>query len=404
MHYIGIDIAKYNHVVGVLKKDGTPVGNARSFTNDFEGFSDLLRRLAELKVRADDSIVVMEATGHYWMALYVFLVDHGFDVAVVNPALINAFRKSDTLRKTKTDAIDAFLIAKFAKEKEITASPATIEATDGLKQLTRYRRHLVKEQTMLKNKCTAVIDRVFPEFGSLFSDMYGGAAKALLKADPTPAGIAATDIRTITKRIKEGSKGRLGREKAKKVKAAAKDSVGVQFASSTLAFEISHIVALIEHLDNQLDELEAEISRLLEETPGKWLTTIPGIGDTYAAIIMGELGDAERFESPKKVIAFAGIDASKNDSGQFESSGNRMSKAGSPYLRYALIEAADKARIYDPYFGDYYDSMVARGKHHLVALSGVARKLAGVVLTLMKEQRAYEPRPSIQSAKPEDVR
>ncbi len=163
MHYIGIDIAKYNHVVGVLKKDGTPVGNARSFTNDFEGFSDLLRRLAELKVRADDSIVVMEATGHYWMALYVFLVDHGFDVAVVNPALINAFRKSDTLRKTKTNAIDAFLIAKFAKEKEITASPATIEATDGLKQLTRYRRHLVKEQTMLKNKCTAVIDRVFPE-------------------------------------------------------------------------------------------------------------------------------------------------------------------------------------------------------------------------------------------------
>lgn len=123
MHYIGIDIAKYNHVVGVLKKDGTPVGNARSFTNDFEGFSDLLLRLAELKVKADDSIVVMEATGHYWMALYVFLVDHGFDVAVVNPALINAFRKSDTLRKTKTDAIDAFLIAKFAKEKEITASP-----------------------------------------------------------------------------------------------------------------------------------------------------------------------------------------------------------------------------------------------------------------------------------------
>lgn len=260
MHYIGIDIAKHKHVVGVLKRDGAPVGNARPFTNDFEGFSDLLRRLAELKVRADESIIVMEAAGHYWMALYVFLVDHGFDVAVVNPALVNAFRRSDTLRKTKTDAIDAFLIARFAREKEITASPATVETTDGLKQLTRYRQHLVKEQTMLKNKCTAVIDRVFPEFGSLFSDMYGGAAKALLKTNPTPAGIAATDIRTIAKRIKEGSRGHLGREKAEAVKVAVKNSVGVQFASSTLAFEISHIVALIEHIEKQIDELEAEIS------------------------------------------------------------------------------------------------------------------------------------------------
>lgn len=403
MHYIGIDIAKRRHFAAVRGDDGKAVGCAHQFANDLEGFEGLLRYLGQAGVSPDDSIAVMEATGHYWMALYAFLVDHGYDVAVVNPVLISAFRKSDTLRKTKTDKVDALLIAKFAHEKRPSTSPASIEASDGLKQLARYRRCLVKEQTMLKNKCTAVVDRVFPEFGSLFSDMYGGAACALLKAGATPDGIAATDIRTLTKIVKEGSGGRLGRARAEAVKAAARDSVGVRYASSALAFEIAHIVSLIEHLDEQIAELDAEIARMLAETPGAWLTTIPGVGTTLAAAIAGEIGDPMRFESPRKVIAFAGMDASKNDSGDFESSSNHMSKAGSPHLRCVLLQAADRARVRDPYFGDYYNSMVERGKHHYVALSGVARKLAGVVLALMKEGRAYEPRPSVQSAKEADV-
>lgn len=401
MHYIGIDIAKENHVVGVLDEKGNACGKHHSFANDAEGFKGLLDRLSELGASAEDGIVAMEATGHYWMATYVFLVDHGFEVAVVNPSLIDAFRKTDTLRKTKTDAIDAFLIARFAREKRICASPMSPENSDGLKQLTRYRHHLVKERTMLKNRCTAVIDRVFPEFSSVFSDIYGEAAKALLKHDPTPAGIASTDIRTLTKIVKEASKGRLGRARAEEIKAVAKESVGVPFATSALAFEIRHIVELIDHLDRQIEELEAEIARILDETPGRWLATIDGVGGTLAAMIAGEIGDAERFDDPKKVIAFAGIDSTKCESGKFVGRENRMSKKGSPYLRFALLLAADKVRQRDPYFGDYYAAKIAEGKHHYVALSGVARKLAGVCLTLMKEQRAYEPRPSIQSAKPE---
>lgn len=398
LYHIGIDIAKKSHVAGVLGPDGSAAGGPLSFGNDPDGLASLLSRLSGIGAGPGESIVAMEATGHYWMVAYVFLVDHGYDVAVVNPALVAAFRRSDTLRRTKTDAIDAFLIARYAREKRIAASPSSIEASDGLKQLARYRTHLVKERTMLKNKCTAVLDRVFPELAQLFSNLYGGAAMALLKHDPTPDGIAATDIRTLTRLISEGSRGRLGRERAEAVKAAARRSVGVRFASGPLGFEISHIAALIEHLDGQIRELESEIAGLLEGTPGQWLETIPGVGPTLAATIAGEIGDAERFDEPKKVIAFAGIDATRSDSGQFESDRNRMSKAGSPYLRYALMEAADGARRRDPYFGDYYDSMVARGKHHLVALSGVARKLAGVALAVMKEQRAYEPRPSIQSS------
>ncbi|MEG0323607.1 MAG: IS110 family transposase [Raoultibacter sp.] len=399
MNYIGIDIAKYDHVVGVRSDDGAPHGKARSFSNDADGFKTLMDRFQELEVTAESSIVAMESTGHYWMALYVFLIDHGYRVAVVNPILTDAFRKADTVRKTKTDQIDAFLIAEYARFKQLAPSEISLEDTDGLKQLTRYRSHLVKERTMLKNKATAVVDRLFPEFAVLFSDLYLATPKALLERYATPEAMATADIRSLTKTVEKASHGRCGRAKAEQIKALAKSSIGITFASEALAFEVKHMVALIGHLDEQIKKLDGEIARILECSTGGVLETIPGIGPVNAAVIAAEIGDANRFSDPKKLIAFAGIDASKTQSGTFEGTEEHMSKRGSSYLRYALLLSADKARQCDPYFGDYYDSMRARGKHHYVAVSGVARKLAGTILAVMKEQRPYESRPSIQSLK-----
>lgn len=398
MKYIGIDIAKREHIAGIRLEDGSPLGKAKSFSNDEAGFRSLMDRFRDLGVETQDAIVAMEATGHYWMALYVFLVDHGFDVAVVNPSLVNAFRKADTMRKTKTDALDCFLIADYARFKRLAPSDLDPEDAEGLKALTRYRAHLVDECTSLKNRATAIVDRVFPELASLFgNNLYLATPKALLKEYATPRAMAACDIRTFEKVVCKASRGRHGRAKAEEVKAAAKKSVGITFALDSLAFELKHIIGLIEHIQEQVDEIEKQISSALERTSGKWLTTVPGIGNTLAAVITAEIGDPKRFETPKKLIAFAGLDATKTQSGSFEGTKEKMSKRGSHHLRFALMTAADKARMYDPYFGDYYQSMIARGKHHYVALSGVARKLAGLVLVLMKEQRAYEQRPSVQS-------
>jgi len=219
----------------------------------------------------------------------------------------------------------------------------------------------------------------------------------------TPAAIAATDIRTLTKTVSKASHGRFGRREAEEVKALAKRSVGVALAADALAFELKHMVALVEHLDGEVAALDAEIAHILEGSAAALLLTIPGIGPVNAATIAAEMGAPERFDDGKKLIAFAGLDASKSQSGKFEGDQEHMSKRGSGYLRYALMNAADIARQHDPYFGDYYDAMRARGKHHYVALSGVARKLAGVILAVMKEQRPYEPRASIQSQKA-DVR
>lgn len=397
MHYVGIDIAKRGHVVAVRGADGEPCGRAVGFGNDERGFSALLGRLAELGVDCSDCIVAMESTGHYWIALWEFLSERGWPVAVVNPVLTDAYRKMDSLRKTKTDKVDALVIAGFARFRGLGPTSVSPEVTDGVKQLTRYRAHLVKERTALKNRATACADRVFPELAEVVGGMKSATARALLRDFGTPGRIAETDIRTLEKAVRTASRGRFGRAKAEEVKAAAKRSVGATFAAESVAFELKSLVDTVEYLDRQIDELEAEACREMDQEVRALLTSIPGIADVSAATIAAEIGAPERFESPKKLVAYAGIDASASDSGDFESAENHMSKRGSSYLRYALMTAADRARVHDPYFGDYYDSMIARGKHHYVAVSGVARKLCGVILAVLRERRPYEPRPSIQS-------
>ena len=396
LYFIGIDIAKRNHVVGIRQEDGQPCGNAFSFSNDEAGFKSLMERLGASSVDAQKCIVGMEATGHYWLALYSFLTDHGFDVAVINPIQTDAFRKTQSIRKTKTDAIDAFMIAEFTRFGGSGLCRVAPEDTEGLKYLTRYRMHLVSEVTSLKNRATAILDRIFPEYETLFSPLLSPSSMHLLETLPTPQDIAGADIRTVERLLREGSRGRFGRKKADELKALAKTTVGVSFAAQTLGFELAHIIKLIRHLEGEVGNLNDKIACLLEKTTGKWLTSIPGIGEVFASVITAEIGDANRFEAPNKLIAYAGIDSSKNQSGEFDGTKAHMSKRGSPYLRWALIQAADSVRKQEAYFGDYYDSMKARGKHHYVALSGVARKLAGLILALMKEERAYESRPAIQ--------
>lgn len=174
---------------------------------------------------------------------------------------------------------------------------------------------------------------------------------AILSEFGTPARVASTDIRTLTRVIREASRGHHGREKAEEVKAAAKTSVGSAWASEALAFELAHITALIDHMDEEIAALDTKIAEVVEGPMAGFLQTIPGIGPVNAAVILAEVGDPSRFEEPSKLYAYAGIDASKSQSGKFDGTEQRMSKRGSSYLRHALMYAADKARMRDPYFG-----------------------------------------------------
>ena len=123
-----------------------------------------------------------------------------------------------------------------------------------------------------------------------------------------------------------------------------------------------------------------------------YITTIPGIGPVLGAVILSELGDISRFEDAKKLVAYAGIDAAVNQSGNFEGTEVHMSKRGSPYLRRALYTAANVAAFHDPELSAYYQRLRQRGKHHGVAVGAVARKLCYFIFSVLSENRPYELR------------
>ena len=392
MLYVGIDIAKRSHVAAVIDERGKALVEPFRFNNTADGFSKFLARLTKAGASRDRSMVGMEATGHYWISLFDFLCRHGYDVAVINPIQTDAFRKVETVRQAKTDSADATLVADLMRFRAFEPSALGDEAIQALRRLSRYRSYLVEERSSLKNKLTALLDLAFPEYAPLFSDVFCATSMAVLKEFATPGRVASANVRTIEKTVREASHGRLGRARADELKKAAKSSVGVSFDSDAMAFQIKLVVENIEFLDGQISKIEHELDAQLEKTAGRWLKTIPGVGTVLASALAGEVGDANRFGTPAKLVAYAGMDATKHQSGESDPNGH-MSKRGSSHLRWALMEAADTVRKYDPYFGDFYDKKIAEGKHYYVALSGVARKLAGVALSLMKEQRAYESAP-----------
>ena len=394
MVYIGIDIAKRFHVLSAVDDDGGTVVESFKFANTDKGFKKLLGRLERAGVGPGGSLSGMEATGHYWIALFDFMTSHGYDVAVINPIQTDAFRDVWTVRKVKTDAIDAAMIADLVRYKRYAPSALGDEATDELRSLARYRMSLVERSTMLKNRATAILDRVFPELDGLFSGSFGPTQRKLLEHCATPGQVLSTDVRTLERVLREASGGNCGREKAEELKAAARASVGVGFGSETLAFELRLLMEELDFIRGQIDEVEEELAKLLDQTSGRWLLTVPGIGLALAATIAGEIGDANRFDDAHQLMAYAGMDPTKSESGETVASDGRMSKRGPATLRWAFMQAADCVRRFDPYFGDYYAKKKGEDKkHHYVALSGVARKLMGVCLALMKEERPYEPAP-----------
>lgn len=393
MLYIGIDVAKRSHVAAAMDGDEAVVVEPFEFANTQKGFARLLARLAKGGAAPGRAKVGMEATGHYWVALFDFLQSSGYEVAVINPIQTDAWRRVDTVRPAKTDGIDALLVADLIRCKRFEPSALGDEATEELRQLARYRFELVGELASLKNRATAILDRVFPEYERLFSDKFGPASSALLKECATPADALAADPEALAELLAEASRGRLGRERADEVVEAARASVGVSFGARALAFELRVLVERMEFTRQQIAELEGEIGRVLSQTAGRRLASIPGIGKTLAALIAGEIGDARRFETPSKLVAYAGMDATRRVSGESLDSPGHLSKRGSSYLRWALMQGADCARRFDPHFGECYARKISQGKHHYVALTAVARKLAGVCLALMKEDRDWSPEP-----------
>lgn len=389
MFYLGIDIAKTNHVASLLDFDGNILIKNIKFTNSTDGLKVLINSLQDyLGDDLSNISVAMEATGHYWLALFSFLNDNGFNVAVYNPFQIKSYRSAYNNRKQKNDIIDSIIIADYLRVFGSNDYNLPDEDILALKQLTRFRSDLVNNISSLKNQVIAVLDKVFPEYSSLFCDTFGVTSKQLLLKYPTPEAILKVSTTTLAKLLSKYSKGRFDTTTAKSIKEVAKQSFGIKFTSDACAFEIKQLINQIIFLEEQVYEVALKISEIYSKLDSH-LLSVPGVGPNLAPIILAEIGDINRFDKPSKLIAFAGTDPSESQSGNKLSTNEKTSKRGSPYLRHAIHIASLVAISNEPELKSYYDKKRSEGKHHFVALAGISRKLLTIIYYILKEDRDY---------------
>lgn len=381
MIYVGIDIAKLNHFASAISSDGEVLIEPFKFSNDYDGFSLLISNLNTLD---QNSIVIgLESTAHYGDNLVRYLITLGFKVCVLNPIKTSIMRKNN-VRKTKTDKVDTFIIAKTLMMQD-SLRFTTLEDLDyiELKELGRFHQKTIKQRTRLKIQLTSYVDQVFPELQYFFkSGLHQNAVYALLKEAPTPNQIASMHMTHLANLLKHYSHGHFKKETARELRVLAQKSVGIN--DSSLALQITQTIEQIELLSHQLFDTELEMSNI-ESCLRSVLFTIPGIGIVNGGIILGEIGDIHRFSSPNKVLAFAGLDPTVYQSGNFQAKRTRMSKRGSKTLRYALMNAAHNVVKNNQTFKEYYDSKRAEGRSHYNALGHCAGKLVRIIYKMLTD-------------------
>lgn len=394
MFYLGIDIGKNTHMASMLNEDGKPVFRAFSFANTTEGGESLLAKLSD--IASAELEIGLEATGHYWLAVYSYLHDRGYKLHVINPIQTDGWRKGVEIRRRKTDVIDSVLIAELVRYGDFIEARLPEEAILSLRNLTRFRSYLVDSIGDLKRKVICVLDQVFPEYQSVFSDVFGKTSKEILLEFSSPSELETLAAETLAELLSRLSRKKLGLEKAEELSRAATTSFGVTFCRDSFTFQLRMLIEQIKYIESQVKDTEAEIKRIMQKLDSP-ITTVPGIGKTTGAVILGEIGDIAKFDHPKKLVAFAGIDASVSQSGEFEGTNNRMSKRGSPYLRRALYQAALVActgKNPDPVLRAFYLKKLAEGKHHRTCIVAVSRKMCYIIFAVLTENRPYEIRNS----------
>ena len=386
---VGIDVAKDKHDCFILNSEGVVLADAFTIPNNLDGFNTLLDKLRACSAPQDSIKVGLEATGHYSYNILGFLLDNGLAIYVLNPLRTNLYRKSLSLRKTKTDRVDARTIAAMLLS-DVGLKPYTDTAyhNEELKSLTRYRFDKVKERAKLKQSVSRLVCILFPELETLVPTLHMASVYELLSEFPGAKQIATAHLTRLKALLMDASRGHYGRAMAVELREAAKSSIASRMPAKSL--ELQHTIRLIRELNAEIEEIETAIQAIMDELHSP-ITTIPGIGCRMGAMILAEVGNFSRFDSPDKLLAYAGMSPSTYQSGQLKNCYPHMEKRGSRYLRYALYNAAKYVCLWDPAFAAYLAKKRAEGKHYNVALSHAAKKLVRLIFALQKSGQSYSP-------------
>lgn len=388
MVFVGIDVAKDKHDCFIVSSEGEVLRDVFTIENSKEGFADLLRTIntctgIDCKIK-----VGLEATGHYSYNLLGFLLDNSLPTYVINPLHTNLYRKSLSLRKTKTDRVDARTIASMLMS-DVGLKPSTSIAYNNseLKSLTRYRFDKVKERAKLKSSISRLCNILFPELEKLVPTLHMVSVYALLSEYPSAKHIAEAHLTKLSNLLYSASKGRYSKERAIQFREAARNSIGTFMPAKAL--ELKHTIRLVQELNTEIDEIEIAIKALMDKIDSP-ITTIPGISYSMGSMILAEIGDFNNFDSPDKILAFAGLSPSTYQSGQLKNCYAHMEKRGSRYLRYALFNATKFVCKWNPVFADYLAKKRSEGKHYNVAISHAAKKLVRLIFAMQKSGQPYK--------------
>ena len=377
--YVGVDIAKYEHVASILDSEtGEYIVDSLHFANDLKGFKELSAKLKEQ--RKKDVVIGFESTAHYHQALFHYLTEKKYTCCLINPYMISRFR-SISLRDSKNDNIDSRTIASFLSFEHRYLLDEEFRMNE-LKELCIHRDSLMKDSSRLKTKLLTYLDRVFPELEGITGKqgIHSKAIRAILKEYPTAEKIAKVRKDRLINLAREASRNRYPKAKILRIKETAKTSVG--YDSVALALKIKQIIESLESIEKQKDVLEGVLCSLptVQNSP---LHKIKGINSIEIAYILSAIININRFTDPSKLVAYAGLDPKVRQSGTWEAKTTRMSKRGNRLFRYALIWAANNVRKHPSRMKDYYEKKIAEGKSHYNVLGHCAAKLCRYIFFIL---------------------
>lgn len=389
MILVGIDVASKKHDIVIMNNEGLVHKKAFVIENSMEGYKKLLSAIQAAKefFNEDKVRIGLESTGHYSRNILYFLTTNNFEVMFINPLLTNMDRKASSVRKTKTDEIDAKAICTFLIRNQNDFKPYTLSSyhIDELKVLIRQRKSLKKQINRLTNQLRAYMDQAFPEYYKVFKKILSKASLTLLTNYASISEFKRVRVHTLAELIKKNSKGRHGMNKAELIKSLVKDSIGID--SESLSLSIKQLVSQIKIVELQVEDINNLLEHHIEESKTT-LLSIPGIGIQTGSIILAEIGDINRFESDDQLLAYAGLDPSVYQSGNYSGS-FKISKRGSSILRWAIFQAAKVAVQRDPVFMKYHHKKLAEGKHYFTSIGHVTKKLLRVIRSILKNNSIY---------------
>ena len=389
MYIVGIDIGKNHHEASIVSPEGKQIGRSLRFATTHKGADSLMRFIFK-NIGNSPCVFGMEATGHYWYPIYSFLKAKGYTIYVINPIQSDSLRKM-YIRQTKNDSINSFLIAEVIRFGQFTTTSMADENILAMRQLCRYRDSVISSRTEIKLRISTIMEQIFPEYEKQFSSLWLSTSMGILEKYLTPENIENAPIDELFEIIKDKSHNKLTMKKAISIREAAADTFGIKIAQDAFSFQLKQLIDRMNFLDKQIEALDIEIMKYYEQFDC-YLHTIPGIGIIGAATILAEIGDISRFKNSSALVAFAGIDPTVRQSGEFNSTHNHMSKRGSPYLRHAIFLAATTCSFHNSPLNAYYKKKRDQGKHHLTATGAVARKLTTVIYAVLRDSKPYEPK------------